>query len=305
MTQQTEKRINKLSNETGLDREESKFFLSIAKGDYMTALGLHVLCHLQNIKNFTGTNTNSDDLQFNSSNLKIAGYGKNQQESCNQSSIMFSTRNSNILIKDSFLKNLKLENNTIGIHDFETEELAQNRKRKPLGQLKKQIKKQKTIQPKLKTKQNSISKPKSNQIDLSDIKKRNNKKRRKRSTSESKKVKKQLKKILKSKKITFKQLRLIMTTDPMPGWKDRFSIFKYYDSSLITNWPGALESEDLPIIIDKRFFKIYHSFRPNILAKNLQRGMTYFFESHGFRNCSKFHRKKMIFERIKTIKKEN
>ncbi|KAJ3445226.1 hypothetical protein M0812_11095 [Anaeramoeba flamelloides] len=305
MEQQKEKILDQLSAETGLNREESKIFLSVAKGDYRTALGLHVLCDLKNIKHFNSTATSFYDLEMKSSNLKIENYGNSEQQSCKQSPIKKPTGDTNEIIEEIFSKNKKFETNKLNIQKFQAIELSRNRKRKPLKLLNnpKKTKTKNVDKDQDKIKIDSDTDTNSRQNNRKGNKKTGDKKRR-RTSSESKKIKKKLKKILKSKKITFQQLEMIMTTDPMPRWKDRFSIFKYHDSSLITNWPEGLEKENAPIVIDKRFFTIYQSFRPNILAKNLQRGMTYFFESYGFKNCSKFHRKKMVFKRCKDFAKK-
>ncbi|KAJ3443930.1 hypothetical protein M0812_09778 [Anaeramoeba flamelloides] len=306
MEQQKEKILDQLSTETGLNRDESKIFLSVAKGDYMTAVGLHVLCVLQNIKHFNQTTSTFYDMETNCSNLKIESYGKNQQQFYKQSPINNSTEDSKEMIEDLFSKKKKLQTNKLKIQDLQTIKLSRNRKRKPLKLISNPIK------AKIKNEDKAVELKKTDSGMNTDSSKNNGEKnkktggnKRRRSSSDYKKVKKQLNKILKSKKITFKQLKMIMTTDPIPRWKDRFSIFKYYDPTLITNWPEGLEKENTPIIIDKRFFTIYHSFSPNILAKNLQRGMTYFFESYGFKNCSKFHRKKMVFKRSKDCIKKN
>ncbi|KAJ3432218.1 hypothetical protein M0812_21149 [Anaeramoeba flamelloides] len=108
--------------------------------------------------------------------------------------------------------------------------------------------------------------------------------------------------------ITKNELKKFLNQIPTPSWYLRFDAFQKYDPKILKNWPDGLKNDE-PIEFKRKLFDIYCELNPLVLAKNLHRGMTYFFERHGLYNISYFNRNVMIFsknvDQLRMLQKRN
>ncbi|KAJ6227180.1 hypothetical protein M0813_10087 [Anaeramoeba flamelloides] len=314
-----EQMLEKLCAETGVGTQEASLLMTLAKNDYLTAIGIHVITKMQNERkglcgkkrekrNFENLNNESFQKEKGSKYYKTVEPKSNLASMAN---ISFNEKMDNNFETNVKQKIFQKQNPVYHLISCEQQKTKNSKKNLTLGNFTNEDhslqrkENEKGIDVRLGSKRNPKTKQENRKKSIQPKKKN----KRTRKTKPKKITEFEVAQIQQNKLSfkTFESLKEYMTTDPTPRWIERFDAFHSYDPSLITNWPeGLLRNQ--PITIDKRFFTLYNQFLPKMKPKNLQRGMTYFFEGHGLSNCSKFHRKKMIFQKIdknKNSQKQN